>query len=143
MTRDDSTQEALARPLTEDEVRLFLREIEDGTIRLVPPFEPQSIYAGNVEYRASNGWWIVVFNDCNEWDYIDEIVSADGRVADNDAIDGWPGLAGYTPSDEVAWERYRIPGYLQFRCTGCGRVIPTPTAGDLSFCCATCPARPR
>jgi hypothetical protein len=107
--------------LSEHEVLAFLRDIETGIITLAPTVEPQHVYAGNVEYTASNGWRIVVFNDANEWDYIDEIITADGRRMDFDHLEALPGLREYTPSKEVAWERYGIPGYRTFRCRVCGQ----------------------
>ena len=43
---------------------------------------PDDVYAGDVEFKLSNGWTVVVFNDCDEWDYIDHIVAPDGRTID-------------------------------------------------------------
>ena len=98
--------------LSEEEILLFLRSIERGEIRLDPTVEPQEVYAGCVEYLASNGWHITVFNDANEWDYIEEIIAADGRGADFAEVSQMPGIADYEPSAEIAWSRYRLPGPL-------------------------------
>ena len=126
----------MAGRLTESEVRGFLQAIETGSICLTTSVEPQSIYAGNVEYDSSNGWRIVIFNDCNEWDYVDAIVAPDGRRADFDDIEGWPSVSSYYPPDELIWLRYRIPGYCQFRCIACGE--PFRYRKDEVYCCLTC-----
>ena len=95
-----------------------LQAIDAGTVTLVCVGKetPQEVYAGNVEYKASNGWTIVVFNDCNEWDYLDEISDPLGTSLDYDGINEvTDDLRNYGPSEEVAWLRYGIPGYLDFR----------------------------
>lgn len=38
------------------------------------------VYAGNVVFRLEDGREVVVFNDCDEWDYCDCIREADGTV---------------------------------------------------------------
>ncbi len=111
-------------PITEEELLGFLKGIEDGTVLLQPEYGPQEVYAGDVSYRASNGWQITIFNDCNTWDYIDHVTTADGRSLDFDRIyDNMPKARDYMPSDEVAWRRYGIPGYCLFRCAKCGEFL--------------------
>jgi hypothetical protein len=51
---------------------------------------PQKVYAGNVPYQASNGWHITVFNDANEWDYVEEIRTQGGDTLDFDDLDKTP-----------------------------------------------------
>ena len=98
--------------ITEEELLEFLKAIEEGTIALQPEeCIPQDIYAGNVPYTASNGWRITIFNDCNEWDYVDRVIAPDGRSLRFDDIDNFMSIAReYMPDDEVAWSRYGIPG---------------------------------
>jgi hypothetical protein len=62
------------------EVSQFLKAVEDGSVSLTSEQEPRTFMPGNVRYIASNGWRIVVYNDANEWDYIDSIVTSDGRM---------------------------------------------------------------
>jgi hypothetical protein len=100
----------------------FFRAIEAGQIQLVAESEPQDVYAGNVHYRASNGWRLVVFNDANEYDYVDHVLTDDGRIADFNELDGTAG--DWRPSDDVAWRCLGIPGYCTFRCNGCGARLP-------------------
>ena len=39
------------------------------------------VFAGNVTF-AIPGWLVVVFNDCNGWDYIDAVIASDGTRYD-------------------------------------------------------------
>ena len=125
--------------LSEQDIWQFLRGIEAGAITLLPQTEPQAVYAGNVVYRASNGWEIWVFNACNAWDYIEAIAAADGRSIGFNKLDALPSLADYRPSEEVAWTRYRLPGYLRFRCTQCGTDLPaSEDSQERGFLCSEC-----
>lgn len=129
----------MAGTLSEQDIWQFLCGIETGAITLVPHAEPQAVYTGNVVYRASNGWEIWVFNDCNAWDYIETIDTADGRSIGFAGLDTLPSLADYRPAEEVAWSRYRIPGYLRFRCTHCGTDLQeSEKSQDAGFLCAEC-----
>jgi hypothetical protein len=108
--------------ISNSEIWEFLRAIESGSVALTPDGErePQDIYAANVAYSASNGWRIVIFNDANEWDYIDEIVMADGRrIVYDEIADSFPDIENYKPSEEISWSRYRIPGHTRFCCVVC------------------------
>jgi hypothetical protein len=99
----------------------LLRSIERGAVVLTALDEPQRIYAGIVAYAADNGWRLAIYNDCNEWDYIDWVEAPDGRRVEYEGIDATPELRAYEPSEAVAWSRYGLPGHSRFRCTGCGR----------------------
>jgi len=106
-----------------EELRAFFRAIESGEIRLVAEIEPQEIYAGNVSYRASNGWRVVVFNDANEFDYVDHLVADDGRSIDFEQLEG--SHVAWHPDDDMAWRCLGLPGYCSFRCTTCGARLPS------------------
>jgi hypothetical protein len=124
--------------ITEEELLRFLHALEEGEVSLQPEEEPQHVYAGNVSYLASNGWRIVIFNDCNTWDYIDAVRAPDGRSLDFDDIDDtMPMAREYMPSDEMAWRRYGIPGYCLFRCTKCGEFLEFELR-RLPFLCKAC-----
>jgi len=63
------------------EVTEILRKVGNG--ELIPTLEYpaynwQDIYAGTVIFNVG-GWKIGVFNDCNEFDYIEFAVAPDGR----------------------------------------------------------------
>ncbi|MES2671782.1 MAG: hypothetical protein V4673_15360 [Pseudomonadota bacterium] len=115
--------------LCKEEILSFLHAIESGEIVLKPHREPQWIYAGTVGYEASNGWRIVIFNDANAWDYIELITSSDGRCVDFYDMEYHSDLNKYVLSDEVAWRRYGIPGYLQNRCKKCECSINADNCG--------------
>lgn len=125
---------------TEVELSQFLRAVEDGSISLTPEQEPQDVYAGKVRYIASNGWRIVVFNDANDWDYIESITTSEGRTFDFDTLDEMPAVETYEPSPEIAWTRYGIPGYCRFRCKVCGTRLAKPKGGRMRppFLCPAC-----
>jgi hypothetical protein len=98
--------------ISDIEIWEFLRAIESGSVILTPDGErePGEICIGNVAYKASNGWRIVIFNDANEWDYIDEIVTYDGRrIEYNEIADSFPDIDCYEPTEDISWSRYRIP----------------------------------
>jgi hypothetical protein len=122
--------------IPEYEIREFLGAIESGAVRLTSVEEPQHVYAGVVEYAASNGWRLAVFNDCNEWDYLEWVEAPDGRRVDYDQLCDSSDLAQYEPEPSVAWERYGIPGAMKFRCTCCG--VDFKYAKDNVFLCGPC-----
>ena len=104
-----------------------MRAIEDGDITI----EGDPGFAGDVAYKASNGWTIVVFNDCNDWDYIASIKTDDGREIDFDELSAsMPEIADYRPSEEVSVSRYGIGGVHEqtLLCDGLvmGDVIECP-----------------
>jgi hypothetical protein len=111
-----------ARVIPAEELVAFFRAVETHAVDLVADSDPQDVYAGNVVYRASNGWVLTVFNDANEFDYVDEVVASDGRSADLDHLETM-GL-DWRPEDPLAWQCLGIPGDCLFRCTDCGAVIP-------------------
>jgi hypothetical protein len=110
--------------IPESDILALLSAIEDGSVKLTPVGEPQLIYSGVVEYSASNGWRLAVFNDANEWDYLEWIESDDGRRVAFDQIEQCSDLRLYRPAPAVAWERYGLPGASTFGCTKCGATIP-------------------
>src|SRR5882672_8965567 len=116
----------------EVELSQFLKAVEDGSVSLTPEQEPQDVYAGNVSYAASNGWRVVVYNDANEWDYIANITTSDGRTFDYEALTEMPGIAAYEPSADIAWNRYGVPGYRLFRCKACGTRLKKEKGGRMS-----------
>jgi hypothetical protein len=126
------------RSISEAELMQFLRDVEDGSVTLQPNQDPQDVYAGNVSYTASNGWGITVFNDCNEWDYVDRVQTPEGLILDFDAIESMPRAGVYEPSADAAWSRYGIPGYCTFRCKHCGTTLNAIVLRRLPFLCQVC-----
>ncbi len=120
--------------LPKAEIIAFLTAIETGEIVLHPEDEPQFVGSGNVQYSASNGWKIVVFSDANFWDYLDEIITDDGRKADYNELK----TLGYSPSQEIAWRRYRIPNSIGLRCSICQQIYHE--SGDIEHIRGICAA---
>lgn len=79
----------------------------------------EQTFAGNIAWTLSNGWRVVVFNDCVEWDYIDRIEAPDGRwweypthpeIVDDRVMS--PRVANWTPTtarQKRAWLDQRLP----------------------------------
>lgn len=67
-----------------EEIAELLRRLGRGEeiVRLVEPdFSWQRVYAGNVEFEIG-GYRVVIFNDCDELDYVDSVVTPDRRIGD-------------------------------------------------------------
>ena len=91
----------------------FIFEVERGEKPLTPLMDPMKVLAGNVEYTAPGGWKIVVFNDCQSWDYIDSITDPSGYVwacpgANNPRGYEVEFFFQYDPPEDVIRNVYRI-----------------------------------
>lgn len=97
-------------PLISKLILQFLKDIEDGTITLSAEYSPDSVYCGNMKYNASNGWTIVVFNDCCEWDYIDRLVipEMDVTIVYDEIYKHMPLVDEYSPPDNICLDVYGI-----------------------------------
>lgn len=123
--------------LSLDEAMAFLQQVEAGELTLTPNRQPQAAFVGHVTYAASNGWTVVIFNDANEWDYVHDIETADGRTLSR--ADATTLLDRYDISDEIAWTRYRLPGCCRLRCEACGRDIDRRPHGEpWTYTCRGC-----
>lgn len=90
------------KTLPVEEALAFLWSIDRGEVTLRPVGETwDEVFAGNVEFEASNGWLLTVFNDCDSWDYIDEIRSNDGRSLKYEEMVGTD-VDRWHPSEEAA-----------------------------------------
>jgi hypothetical protein len=70
--------------IKDEEIANILRRVASGESKpqlINPSHSWGETYAGNVGFLVE-GWKIVVFNDCDSWDYIDSVVSPDGRTWD-------------------------------------------------------------
>jgi hypothetical protein len=103
--------------ISDAELRELFTAIETGSVLLVATKEPKNW--GVVEYKADNGWSVAIYNDANEWDYIEWVQAPDGRRVTFDelckASSEW---ADYDPDASVAVDRYGLPGTS--KCTVCG-----------------------
>ena len=87
--------------ITRTEAADVLRRIARGQIDISAVGRSwNEVYAGNVEFMTCDGWNLVVFNDCDDFDYLDSITAPDGRTGCFD--DWWPdGEDGYCPYDTL------------------------------------------
>lgn len=94
----------------------LLKDIEQRKINVVPRALPSDVYAGDVVYDLSNGGQLIIFNDCDSWDYIDSIVFPDGQTMTYDEIANsdsegrhfYQELYNYIPPKEILAEVYRF-----------------------------------
>ena len=60
----------------------------------------------SVEFQATNGWAFRVFDDCGDWDYVDEICAPGGDWFDpwEDGLSTeWDAVKYWRPMNEDAW----------------------------------------
>lgn len=101
-------REAMADPtITGAEIKAVLEAVERGELTAT---RPDPGYCGDEEVVISNGWRLMVFNDCDSFDYIETVEAPDGRSVDLHAYTAAPrykaALAMPMPDedDEAAWE---------------------------------------
>lgn len=75
----------LPTPTDHAEILAAIADINAG--RVACAIEGSWGYTGAPWFRAANGWRFQVFNDCDEFDYFEEIVAPDGRRWEFDDID--------------------------------------------------------
>lgn len=91
------------------EVLAVLRQIETGEVQILNPLWdlPQDCWQ---PFTLSNGWEIVVFNDANEWDYLESATAPDGRkweAATHASAADWPeDLQNFCPSNDSLIHHY-------------------------------------
>lgn len=61
-----------------------IKHRQDKVWRIGPDWN--SVWAGDVFYKTASGWGFAVFNDCDEWDYIDHVISPSGITLEFDDI---------------------------------------------------------
>lgn len=69
----------MSNTLPVDEALAILEAVDSGDDEIVDGDDWEDVYAGNVAWRTKRGHTVVVFNDCNSWDYVDTVRHADGR----------------------------------------------------------------
>lgn len=80
----DNMQQQTTTQVSGYEIAAVLRQVGRGEIavKLVDSGWPWNrVYAGNVAFEIA-GYRLVIFNDCDELDYIDSVVTPDDRVGD-------------------------------------------------------------
>lgn len=88
----------MSKPIYAEEVAAVLRDAAAGrcSVRLSNPQATwEAVFAGDIEFRIGD-WLITIFNDCDEVDYVDNVVSPDGRSAE---YYDWADAGGGNPLD--------------------------------------------
>lgn len=92
--------------ITEAEILDVMHALERGDVT-IPQSEKdaaQGQYCGIAVFHLSNGWEVAIFDDCDEWDYIEWVKTPDGREVDFDVIwDQMPTLRDYAPPRDDIW----------------------------------------
>jgi len=90
----------------ETRIMEVLKDVNKREISILEmkPMSWHETFAGDVSYHLSNGWIITVFNDCGDWDYIDNIQTCDGLKFEwsKDIAHKMMDVDNFTP-DEDAW----------------------------------------
>ncbi len=101
-----------------EEIWSLIRDIETGTRWLKKHLDPESkwsylaLHYGNVAFTSNDGWKLIVFFDCGEWDNFDRFISPSGETLRYGAFPD--DLKYYTPPIEVRKIMYGEPGYLAY-----------------------------
>jgi len=95
--------------VTREEVAQILRGIAAGDVNVEVQGETwDETFAGDVAFNLSSGHHIVIFNDCDDFDYVDSVILADGRCGD---FDDWKGdvehLNDSNPCDLITADEQR------------------------------------
>jgi len=92
--------------ITDEQVEQLFKDIDEGRVTVKPTRETwKEAWAGDVEFTCSNGWRVVVFNDCDEWDYVDSVIAPDGDKATwgGDIWADPPKWSNWHPRDPAPW----------------------------------------
>ena len=87
-TRGSASSATIAAPMENDppehepaiqdeEMRMVLDAADRGDVVIVTVHD--WAYCGIAEFHLANGWKLAVFDDCDEWDYIEWVEAPDGR----------------------------------------------------------------
>lgn len=100
-------------PMTHDEMIALLQRMDSGDLDFwCEEYGWKETYAGDVTFVAADGHRIVVFNDCDQWDYVDSIFAPGGAKiwefpqaveSDDDCR-----IINWTPKDMPRWENARV-----------------------------------
>lgn len=94
--------------LKESEILEVLKDIETGKLTLKLIENHHAISSGNVVYTVSNGWQITIFKDADNWDYIDNIKTCDGRTIGFNKLDSLPEIKNYYPPKQACLAIYEM-----------------------------------
>ena len=97
----------VSESVTSGEVNALLRKVGRGEITphlANPEYGWAEVFAGDVEYIV-DGWKVVVFNDCDDFDYIDSVVAPNGRKGE---FEDWCGDGeNWNQPDDILYHESR------------------------------------
>lgn len=79
----------------------LIADIQSRRVTVIPREEPEDVFAGNVAYDCYGEGWdgtVVVFNDCNGWDYFDSFDFNNGKTFEYE--DMFSEVRNYSPESE-------------------------------------------
>jgi len=90
--------------VTEQDIVAMCEAVDAGTlsVELLGGQTWDEAYSGNMQFRFANGFGLLVFNDCGEWDYIDSYIAPDGTETEVDWFDA-PLLLDWEPKHFARW----------------------------------------
>ncbi len=137
-----------SKKLGTEEVFSFIADIESARIAIEPHVRPEEVWSGEVRYKASNGWQLILYIRGGRWRYIKAIImdpsrrSSETELFYEDFAVSMPDLIEYHPSDQVRWNIYRLPKLVTRTCDGCGFFF-TANVEDKTTTCEDCIKRDR
>lgn len=101
---------SISHPLPGEEIADLFRQALRREVGIVAVGQLwKQVYAGNVVFRIG-GYQVVIFNDCDELDYVDSATAPDGRTAD---FDEWTFAAAEPVSLLTVDERMQLEYRLE------------------------------
>ena len=97
--------------MTEQDIVAMCEAVDAGTlsVELLGGQTWDEAYSGNMQFRFANGFGLLVFNDCGEWDYIDSYIAADGTRTEvivpnlSETLIHDPSLLDWEPKHFARW----------------------------------------
>lgn len=65
-------------------------------------------YCANVTFVTDDGWVFIVFNDCDEWDYLDTVIDPMGHIITYNEMEKYPELANYEVEDADKFRQAKL-----------------------------------
>jgi hypothetical protein len=85
----------------EERIAAVLNAADRGDVGIsYGPWDHGDRFCADLEYKLSNGWTVVVFNDCGDWDYIDSVITDTGERFEFRLVEHW---CNWQPSNPERW----------------------------------------
>jgi len=94
--------------MTTDDILELLRRMDSGELDFwIEGRGWNDVYAGDVHFRSAEGHLVVVFNDCDDWDYISEIYEPNGTLVWEFTGDSADDITYWRSTNETRWTAAR------------------------------------